>query len=64
MALDHARLGSTAVWALRILAPGAAILVSAGFFGVAHVAALKWILYAGAACLTMVTLLTGIGLLR
>ena len=42
----------------------AAILVSAGFFGVAHVGGLVWLLYAGVTCLVVATLVTGVGLVR
>jgi hypothetical protein len=60
---DHARLGSFE-WPIRIAAPAAAVLVSAGFFGVAHVPALQIVLYAGAALVAAVTVGTGVGLLR
>jgi len=61
--VDHARLGSL-VWAVRIAAPAGALLVSAGFFGVAHLPALRVVLYAGAALVSATTLAVGIGLLR
>jgi len=60
---DHARLGALE-WPIRIAAPAAAILVSAGFFGVAHAAALRLVLYTGAALLAAVTAAVGVGLLR
>src|SRR5262245_2876967 len=63
MLTDHARLGSLE-WPVRIAAPGAAILVSAGFFGVAHVPALRAVLYSGAALIAAVTVSMGVGLLR
>lgn len=61
--LDHARLGPGLVWTLRVAAPLAAIVVSSGFFALAHVPQLRAILYAGAALVALATLATGIGLL-
>jgi hypothetical protein len=61
--LDQARLGTGLTWALRVAAPLAAILVSGGFFGLAHVPQLRVVLYAGAALVALVTLTTGIGVL-
>jgi len=58
--LDQAGL----IWALRIGAPLAAICVSGGFFGVAFFPGFRALLYAGAALVSLVTLGTGIGLLR
>jgi hypothetical protein len=52
------------VWPTRIAAFAAPLLVSAGFFGVAHRPALRLFLYAGALCLAWSTLATGVGLLR
>jgi len=62
--LDHVGLSPELVWALRIGAPLAAICVSGGFFGVAFFPGFKMLLYAGAALVSLVTLVTGIGLLR
>jgi len=39
--LDHARLSNTVCWTARVAAPLAAILVSGGFFGLAHLPALR-----------------------
>ena len=39
--LDHARLSTAVCWSARGAAPLAAILVSAGFFGIAHAPALR-----------------------
>ncbi|HWM86861.1 MAG TPA: hypothetical protein VNO33_13505 [Kofleriaceae bacterium] len=64
IALDHARLGTRAVWSGRITAVGAALLVSGGFFGIAHLAGLRFVLYAGVLSLVYATLLTGVGLIR
>lgn len=64
LALDHARLGARAVWSGRLAAPGAALLVSGGFFAVAHATAAAPMLYLGALCVVYSTVLTGVGLLR
>jgi hypothetical protein len=61
--LDHAALGSW-TWPVRIAAPAAAVLMSGGFFGLAHVPALRVLLYVGAALLAVSTVMTGIGLIR
>lgn len=62
--LDHARLPAGLAWSVRICAPAAAILVSGGFFGLAHAPALRVLLYLGAALVAWSTLAGGIGLLR
>ena len=62
--LDQAGLSPELIWALRIGAPLAAICVSGGFFGVAFFPGFRALLYAGAALVSLVTLGTGIGLLR
>jgi hypothetical protein len=62
--LDHVRLPLGATWSARIAAPLAAVLVSGGFFGLAHAPPLRALLYAGAASITYATLAAGIGLLR
>jgi hypothetical protein len=61
--VDHARLGPL-TWPVRIAAPAAALLVSAGFFGIAHLPALRVVLYSGATLLAATTLVVGVGLLR
>jgi hypothetical protein len=61
--VDDARLGPLA-WPVRIAAPAAAVLVSAGFFGVAHLPRLRVVLYAGAALVAGAALSVGVGLLR
>src|SRR5688500_13832795 len=61
--VDYARLGSLA-WPVRIAAPAAALLVSGGFFGVAHVPALRALLYAGGTVLAATTLTIAVGLLK
>jgi hypothetical protein len=62
--LDAARLPSGLKWAARAGAPFAAIAVSGGFFGLAFLAAFRWLLYLGGLSLAVSTLLTGVGLLR
>lgn len=62
--LDHAAVRPGLAWSARIAAPAAAILVSAGFFGLAHVHALRVLLYAGAALLVWAVLVSGVGLIR
>jgi hypothetical protein len=62
--LDYAQLPSTLVWWLRVGAIAGSILVSGGFFAVAHVQALRWVLYTGALVVAAATLTTGIGLVR
>src|SRR5512146_790780 len=64
LALDHARLAAGVSWSARVAAPLAAVLVSAGFFGIAHVPALRGVLYVGAALVAYATLIVGVGLLR
>jgi hypothetical protein len=62
--LDSAALWATLKWLARIAAPLAAVAVSGGFFGLAYDSNFRWLLYFGAACLVLVVLLTGVGLLR
>ncbi|HZP23444.1 MAG TPA: hypothetical protein VFB04_08355 [Terriglobales bacterium] len=62
--LDSARLTSPLQWVARIAAPVAAVAISAGFFGVAFLPGFRWLLYFGAGCLFVATILSGIGLLR
>ena len=64
IALDHARLAGAWVWAARVGAPLAAVLVSGGFFGLAYSPAFRALLYAGAALVAYATLATGVGLMR
>ena len=64
MLLDSARLPSTLTWLARIAAPVAAVSVAGGFFGLAYIPGFRWLLYFGGACLFVVVLLTGVGLLR
>lgn len=64
VALDSAVLPSSFRWVCRVAAPAAAILVSGGFFGIAHLEAMRWLLYLGATLLVIATVGTGVGLLR
>jgi hypothetical protein len=62
--LDSARLSSVLRWFVRIAAPVAAVAVAAGFFGVAFIPAMRWVLYVGALGLFASVVLTSVGLLR
>ncbi len=62
--LDSATLSSATRWLARLTAPAAAVLMSAGFFGLAHAPALAGLLWAGAAALVTTVLITGVGLMR
>jgi hypothetical protein len=64
IALDHAVVPLELRWPLRIGALAAALLVPGGFFAAAHLRSLRAVLYLGAAVLALVTLVTGIGLVR
>jgi hypothetical protein len=63
IAMDYARVASGFVWPVRIAVFAVPLLVSGGFFGAAHLPALRWLLYLGAVLLIAVTLTVGIGLL-
>ena len=62
--LDSAALSRKLKWLARVAAPLAAVAISGGFSGLAYNPNFKWLLYFGAACLVVVVLLTGAGLLR
>jgi hypothetical protein len=62
--LDSARLSAGAKWLARVCAPLAAVLLSAGFFGVAVSLGLRWLIYLGVLSMLIALLLTAIGLLR
>lgn len=62
--LDSAALSLKLKWIARIAAPVAAVAISGGFFGLAYNSNFTWLLYFGAACLVVVVLLAGVGLLR
>jgi hypothetical protein len=62
--VDYAAIPQPLVWPVRIGAVGAALLVSGGFFAVAHVRALRGLLYFGAVLVALTTLIVGAGLIR
>lgn len=64
IAVDYAVMPPSLVWPVRIGAVASALFVSGGFFGVAHVRALRIVLYTGALLLIATTLIVGIGLIR
>jgi len=64
VAVDNATIPHGLVWPVRVGAVVAALLVSGGFFRIAHLRALRALLYSGALILVAVTLIVGIGLLR
>jgi len=64
IAIDYAALPASLMWPARWAALAAALLISGGFFAMAHVPALRAILYAGVTLLVAVTLTVGIGLLK
>jgi hypothetical protein len=63
VAMDYAKIPDNLVWPVRIAIFSAPLLVSGGFFGMAHLHTLRWLLYLGAVLLIAVTLTAGIGLL-
>lgn len=64
VALEHATMTSRLRLAARIAAPAAAVVLSGGFFGLAHIPVFSVVLYVGALLVVFATLATGIGLLR
>ena len=64
IALDSATLPLALVWPARVGAVTAALCVSGGFFAVAHMRALRFVLYTGALLVAATTLTVGIGLIR
>jgi hypothetical protein len=64
IAVEHATLSSHVRLAVRIAAPAAAVVLSAGFFGLAHAPALKLLVYLGALLVVFATVATGVGLVR
>jgi hypothetical protein len=62
--LDSATLPATLTWLARISAPGAAVAIAGGFFGLAFLLAFRKLLYFGAASLVVAVVLTDIGLVR
>lgn len=64
IAIDDAALPTSLVWPLRVAAIAAALLVSGGFFAIAHLRALRGLLYIGVILVVATTLTVGIGLIR
>jgi len=64
IAVDYAAIPSLLVWPVRVGAIAASILVSGGFFAVAHRKSLRIILYTGAFLVAVTTLTVGVGLIR
>ncbi len=64
IAIDHASLPLTPLRPLRVAAIAGPLLVSGGFFGLAHFPPLRALLYLGAAVLAVTTLAVGVGLIR
>ena len=64
LAMDYASLPQTLIWPVRFAALAAALLVSGGFFAIAHLPGLRFLLYTGATLVILTTLVAGIGLLR
>lgn len=62
--LDSARVSAALKWCARISAPAAAVLLSAGFFGLAFSVAFRWLVYFGILAMLAALLITAIGLLR
>jgi len=62
--IDYSSLSPSVVWPARIGAFVAPLLVAGGFFGAAHLPALRVLLYFGATTVIATTLAVGIGLLR
>jgi hypothetical protein len=64
IAVDYAAIPRFLIWPVRVGAIAASILVSGGFFAVAHARALRLILYTGAVLVAATTLTVGVGLIR
>ena len=64
IAADYASIPQMLVWPVRIGAVAAALLVSGGFFAVAHARSFRGMLYLGAFLVAATTLTVGIGLIR
>ncbi len=64
VAVDYATIPNSLVWPVRVGAIAASILVSGGFFAVAHMRRLRRLLYAGAVLVAVTTLTVGLGLIR
>ena len=64
IAVDYAAIPGWLVWPVRVAAMAAAILVSGGFFAIAHLRSLRIVLYTGAIVFAATTLTVGVGLIR
>jgi hypothetical protein len=64
IAVDYAAIPGLLVWPVRVGAIAASILVSGGFFAVAHRRSLRIVLYTGAVLLAATNLTVGVGLVR
>ena len=64
IAVNYAAIPSLLVWPVRVGAIAASILVSGGFFAVAHRQSLRIIFYTGAFLVAATTLTVGVGLIR
>jgi hypothetical protein len=64
VALDHVSLPLSLIRPLRVAALASPLLVSGGFFGLAHFPPLRVLLYLGAAVLAATTVTVGVGLVR
>src|SRR6516164_11478199 len=64
IAVDYAAIPSVLVWPVRVGTIAASILVSGGFFAVAHARSLRVVLYTGAVLVAATTLTVGAGLIR
>jgi hypothetical protein len=64
IAVDYAAIPTFLVWPVRVGTIAASILVSGGFFGVAHRRSLRIVLYTGAVLVAATTLTVGVGLIR
>jgi hypothetical protein len=62
--IDYAAISSSLVWPVRVAAISASILVSGGFFAVAHARSLRIVLYTGVVLVAATTLTVGVGLIR
>jgi len=64
IAVDYAAIPTLLVWPVRVGAIAASILVSGGFFAVAHRQSLRIVLYTRAVLVATTTLAVGVGLIR
>ena len=64
IAVDHVSLPFSLVRPLRVAALAGPLLVSGGFFGLAHFPPIRVLLYLGAVVLAATTVTVGVGLIR